>query len=157
MTIQDIAQANILREERRHRGGGVAFKRCEQRDTALGTYFDNDAFPNLTPELGALKNEGLDFSHTMQLPGTLRVGDRFRRLFIVGHEVRIAVARLGFYKLGDLMKSKTIANPKLNLVYIYGESLERTYFDNDAFPNLTPGLQKVRTAGYRTGRPPSRR
>ncbi|EHC42346.1 Phosphoglycerol transferase I [Salmonella enterica subsp. enterica serovar Give str. S5-487] len=34
------------------------------------TYFDNDAFPNLTPELGALKNEGLDFSHTMQLPGT---------------------------------------------------------------------------------------
>lgn len=36
--------------------------------------------------------------------------------------------------------SKTIANPKLNLVYIYGESLERTYFDNDAFPNLTPDL-----------------
>ncbi len=34
------------------------------------TYFDNEAFPNLTPELGALKNEGLDFSHTMQLPGT---------------------------------------------------------------------------------------
>ena len=34
------------------------------------TYFDNDAFPNLTPELGALKNQGLDFSHTMQLPGT---------------------------------------------------------------------------------------
>ena len=34
------------------------------------TYFDNDAFPNLTPELGALKDQGLDFSHTMQLPGT---------------------------------------------------------------------------------------
>jgi phosphoglycerol transferase len=34
--------------------------------------------------------------------------------------------------------SKSIPNPKLNLVYIYGESLERTYFDNDAFPNLTP-------------------
>lgn len=34
------------------------------------TYFDNDAFPDLTPELGALKNEGLDFSHTAQLPGT---------------------------------------------------------------------------------------
>jgi hypothetical protein len=29
---------------------------------------------------------------------------------------------------------------RLNLVYIYGESLERTYFDNDAFPNLTPEL-----------------
>ncbi|MBF4212600.1 phosphoglycerol transferase I, partial [Pseudomonas donghuensis] len=34
--------------------------------------------------------------------------------------------------------SKKIDNPRLNLVYIYGESLERTYFDNDAFPNLTP-------------------
>ncbi|MTH44988.1 phosphatidylglycerol--membrane-oligosaccharide glycerophosphotransferase [Intestinirhabdus alba] len=34
------------------------------------TYFNNDAFPDLTPELGALKDEGLDFSHTMQLPGT---------------------------------------------------------------------------------------
>ncbi|MGL5968591.1 MAG: phosphatidylglycerol--membrane-oligosaccharide glycerophosphotransferase [Kluyvera sp.] len=34
------------------------------------TYFDEQAFPDLAPELGALKNEGLDFSHTMQLPGT---------------------------------------------------------------------------------------
>ena len=34
------------------------------------TWFDNNAFPNLTPELGALKNESLDFSHTAQLPGT---------------------------------------------------------------------------------------
>jgi len=34
------------------------------------TYFDDQAFPNLTPELGALKNEGIDFSHTAQLPGT---------------------------------------------------------------------------------------
>ena len=34
------------------------------------TYFDNAAFPDLAPELGALKNEGLDFSHTAQLPGT---------------------------------------------------------------------------------------
>ncbi|VTP63545.1 phosphoglycerol transferase I [Leclercia adecarboxylata] len=29
---------------------------------------------------------------------------------------------------------KTIPNPKLNLVYIYGESLERTYFDNKRLP-----------------------
>lgn len=36
--------------------------------------------------------------------------------------------------------SKTIPNPKLNTVYIYGESLERTYFNNDAFPDLTPEL-----------------
>ncbi|WP_342322323.1 phosphatidylglycerol--membrane-oligosaccharide glycerophosphotransferase [Kosakonia sp. BYX6] len=34
------------------------------------TYFNNDAFPDLTPELGALKNESIDFSHTEQLPGT---------------------------------------------------------------------------------------
>ena len=40
--------------------------------------------------------------------------------------------------------SKTIPNPRLNLVYIYGESLERTYFDNDAFPNLTPELGELK-------------
>lgn len=34
------------------------------------TYFNNAAFPDLTPELGALKNNSLDFSHTEQLPGT---------------------------------------------------------------------------------------
>lgn len=34
------------------------------------TYFNDQAFPELTPELGALKNQSLDFSHTMQLPGT---------------------------------------------------------------------------------------
>ncbi|WP_338464238.1 phosphatidylglycerol--membrane-oligosaccharide glycerophosphotransferase [Franconibacter daqui] len=34
------------------------------------TYFDDQTFPQLAPELGALKNEGLDFSKTMQLPGT---------------------------------------------------------------------------------------
>ncbi len=43
--------------------------------------------------------------------------------------------------------AKSIANPKLNLVYIYGESLERTYFDNDAFPNLTPELGKLKNEG----------
>ena len=40
--------------------------------------------------------------------------------------------------------SKTIPAPKLNLVYIYGESLERTYFNNDAFPNLAPELNALR-------------
>ncbi len=34
------------------------------------TYFNNSAFPDLTPELGALKDQSLDFSHTAQLPGT---------------------------------------------------------------------------------------
>ncbi|MDY1037136.1 phosphatidylglycerol--membrane-oligosaccharide glycerophosphotransferase [Enterobacteriaceae bacterium RIT714] len=43
--------------------------------------------------------------------------------------------------------AKKIANPKLNLVYIYGESLERTYFDNDAFPDLTPELGALKGEG----------
>lgn len=43
--------------------------------------------------------------------------------------------------------SKRIDNPQLNLVYIYGESLERTYFDNDAFPNLTPELGRIKDEG----------
>lgn len=43
--------------------------------------------------------------------------------------------------------SKTIPNPKLNLVYIYGESLERTYFDDQAFPNLTPELGALKNEG----------
>jgi len=34
------------------------------------TYFNPEAFPGLTEELSALKDESLDFSHTEQLPGT---------------------------------------------------------------------------------------
>lgn len=40
--------------------------------------------------------------------------------------------------------AKSIPDPKLNLVYIYGESLERTYFDNTAFPDLTPELGAIK-------------
>lgn len=40
--------------------------------------------------------------------------------------------------------AKSIPDPKLNLVYIYGESLERTYFDNAAFPDLTPELGAIK-------------
>ena len=43
--------------------------------------------------------------------------------------------------------SKTIPNPKMNLVYIYGESLERTYFDDQAFPDLTPELGSLKNEG----------
>ncbi|GAA0480173.1 phosphatidylglycerol--membrane-oligosaccharide glycerophosphotransferase [Tatumella punctata] len=35
-----------------------------------------------------------------------------------------------------------IDNPSLNLVYIYAESLERTYFDTQAFPGLAPDLEQ---------------
>ena len=37
---------------------------------------------------------------------------------------------------------KEIPAPRLNLVYIYGESLERTYFDQQAFPGLAPELSR---------------
>ncbi|KNC89089.1 phosphatidylglycerol--membrane-oligosaccharide glycerophosphotransferase [Trabulsiella odontotermitis] len=64
-----------------------------------------------------------------------------------------------FHQLSELVKSqsregdpdfavyykepaKTIPHPKLNLVYLYAESLERTYFDNNAFPDLAPELNK---------------
>ncbi|RWR00931.1 phosphoglycerol transferase I [[Pantoea] beijingensis] len=36
--------------------------------------------------------------------------------------------------------NKTMSGDKPNLVYIYGESLERTYFDEKAFPGLTAEL-----------------
>lgn len=42
---------------------------------------------------------------------------------------------------------KTIKDPKLNLVYIYAESLERTYFDDKLFPELTPELNAVKASG----------
>ncbi|QKJ85653.1 Phosphoglycerol transferase I [Paramixta manurensis] len=38
----------------------------------------------------------------------------------------------------------TIAHPKMNLVYIYGESLERTYFNEKAFPGLAPELSEIK-------------
>ncbi|AGN87063.1 phosphatidylglycerol--membrane-oligosaccharide glycerophosphotransferase [Enterobacter sp. R4-368] len=48
-----------------------------------------------------------------------------------------------FYKV----PTKQIPNPKLNLVYIYGESLERTYFNEEAFPGLTPELGALKEEG----------
>ncbi|QOV64679.1 phosphatidylglycerol--membrane-oligosaccharide glycerophosphotransferase [Kosakonia pseudosacchari] len=48
-----------------------------------------------------------------------------------------------FYKV----PAKQIPNPKLNLVYIYGESLERTYFNEEAFPGLTPELGALKEEG----------
>ncbi|QHM76839.1 Phosphoglycerol transferase I [Mixta theicola] len=39
---------------------------------------------------------------------------------------------------------KQIAHPRLNLVYIYGESLERTYFDEQAFAGLAPELGRLK-------------
>ncbi|MCT6664183.1 phosphatidylglycerol--membrane-oligosaccharide glycerophosphotransferase [Enterobacter mori] len=41
-------------------------------------------------------------------------------------------------------QASKIEKPKFNLVYIYGESLERTYFDEKVFPGLLPDLNKFR-------------
>lgn len=43
---------------------------------------------------------------------------------------------------------KTIEKPKLNLVYIYAESLERTYFDDNLFPELTPELNTIKESAF---------
>lgn len=40
-----------------------------------------------------------------------------------------------------------INNPKYNLVYIYAESLERTYFDDTHFPGLTADLGAIKHSG----------
>jgi len=47
-----------------------------------------------------------------------------------------------YYKIPD----GKINHPKLNLVYIYAESLERTYFNDEQFPDLTPELNSVKAA-----------
>ncbi len=50
-----------------------------------------------------------------------------------------------------------IETPSLNLVYIYAESLERTYFDQQAFPDLAPELSQQMQSGIdftRTGQLP---
>lgn len=45
----------------------------------------------------------------------------------------------------DYIKVSEVMNkPPLNLIYIYAESLEETYFDEKLFPGLMPNLNKVR-------------
>jgi phosphoglycerol transferase len=43
---------------------------------------------------------------------------------------------------------KQLRGDKPNLVYIYAESLERTYFDEKAFPGLAPELSKIKDNAY---------
>ncbi len=43
---------------------------------------------------------------------------------------------------------KQLRGDKPNLVYIYAESLERTYFDEKAFPGLAPELSKIKDNSY---------
>ncbi|MBP2153991.1 MULTISPECIES: phosphatidylglycerol--membrane-oligosaccharide glycerophosphotransferase [Erwinia] len=41
---------------------------------------------------------------------------------------------------------KTLRGERPNLVYIYAESLERTYFDENAFPKLAPELSDIKNS-----------
>jgi len=43
-----------------------------------------------------------------------------------------------------IKQESIIKNPQYNIVYIYGESLERTYFDKTIFPDLLPDLDPLR-------------
>ncbi|QCT19763.1 phosphatidylglycerol--membrane-oligosaccharide glycerophosphotransferase [Jejubacter calystegiae] len=96
---------------------------------------------------------------------------RWHRPHHFGYSLLAMVLALGsvdaspaFHQIAALVKSQTsegdpdfkiyykeppkeIANPKLNLVYIYGESLERTYFNEQAFPNLAPELSALKKQG----------
>lgn len=51
-----------------------------------------------------------------------------------------------FLKFVKVPQSK-IPSPKYNLVYIYGESFERTYFDAKTFPGLLPDLAPIIARG----------
>ncbi len=126
--FQDIAKADIFREEAGDRGRGVAFKGCEQRDAALGgdhpgdcvvrarqlrgvaeidpfvldgPQFRGEIREGVVIEIGALKTFAVDVDEVQ-----LRIRNRFTRLFVIGRKVGIAVARLGFHQLGDLMKRR---------------------------------------------------
>ncbi|MFJ5158176.1 phosphatidylglycerol--membrane-oligosaccharide glycerophosphotransferase [Pantoea sp. NPDC088449] len=44
--------------------------------------------------------------------------------------------------------SNQTKKPTKNVIYIYGESLERTYFDKSWFPNLTDDLSSIKEQSY---------
>ena len=53
----------------------------------------------------------------------------------------------GLLDLHPVSKKKVIAAPGKNVVWIYMESLERTYWDPEVFPGLTPNLDRLRRQG----------
>ncbi len=70
--------------------------------------------------------------------GSVQTTPAFRQVAsLVASHTRLADSDFdNYYRVPQ----KVINNPHLNLVYIYGESLERTYFDDQVFPGLTPEL-----------------
>ncbi len=50
-----------------------------------------------------------------------------------------------YYKQPNLSLQKNKINKKYNIVYIYAESLERTYFNEKIFPNLIKNLKDIQS------------
>lgn len=72
--------------------------------------------------------------------GSVQTTPAFRQVasLIASHTQQANSDFENFYKV----PKNRIDHPKLNVVYIYGESLERTYFDEQAFPGLAPELSR---------------
>lgn len=72
--------------------------------------------------------------------GSVQTTPAFRQVatLIVSHTQLADSDFDNFYKV----PRNRIEQPHLNVVYIYGESLERTYFDPIAFPGLAPELSR---------------
>ena len=48
-----------------------------------------------------------------------------------------------FYEYYKIPTTSDLNSSKKNIIFLYGESLERTYFDNELFENLTPNLTQI--------------
>lgn len=72
--------------------------------------------------------------------GAVQTSPAFQQVssLITSHSLREHSDFATVYKV----PKKRIAQPALNVVYIYAESLERTYFDPIAFPGLAPELSR---------------
>ena len=57
------------------------------------------------------------------------------------------IANVEFYKYYKRPTLKTRDLKPKNLVFIYAESLERAFFNEDVFPGLVPGLKKLEKSG----------
>ena len=55
--------------------------------------------------------------------------------------------RLNFYDHYRFPELEPLSSVKKNLVYIYAEGLERTYFDEATFPGLVPNLMALKSSG----------
>jgi phosphoglycerol transferase len=74
------------------------------------------------------------------------ISDLYRILYSPLTALSIHAGKSDFYKYYSQPKLQVTGKRK-NLVIIYAESLERTYFDNTVFPGLIKGLRELEAAG----------